>query len=65
MEQLIDDGLVKSIGVSNFSIKKIQNLLDSNPKYKPVINQVESHPYLPYQRMFDFCKQNSKSLNIL
>ena len=61
MEKLKDEELVKSIGVSNFSVMKLQKLLESKPKHKPVINQVESHPYLPYQKMFEFCKKNGKS----
>jgi alcohol dehydrogenase (NADP+)/aldehyde reductase len=47
MEQLVDNGLVKNIGVSNFEISDIQKILEINKK--PIaINQFEVHPY--YQR---------------
>ena len=40
MEQLVDEGLVKSIGVSNYSSKQVQEVLD-NSRIKPAINQVK------------------------
>lgn len=39
MENLVDRGLVKSIGVSNFSPEKIQDIL-SNARIPPAVNQV-------------------------
>jgi glycerol 2-dehydrogenase (NADP+) len=41
MEKLVDDGLVKSIGVSNFNITKLKSLL-KEARIKPAVNQV--HP---------------------
>jgi len=43
MEQLVDAGLVKQIGVSNFSISQVEALL-AQCRIKPVCNQVELHP---------------------
>lgn len=40
MEALVDAGLVKHIGVSNFTQERVQHLLD-NAKIKPAVNQVE------------------------
>lgn len=40
----MDDGLVKHIGISNFSCKKIDDLL-SYADIKPAVLQVEVHPY--------------------
>lgn len=40
MEKLVDLGLVKSIGVSNFNSQQIDRLL-ANCRIKPVTNQVE------------------------
>jgi len=58
MEKLVDEGLVKSIGVSNFSSKKINTLLASSPKIVPATNQVELHPYLPQKALLETCKQH-------
>ena len=44
MESLVDEGLVRSIGVSNWTVDKLQELL-SFAKIKPSLNQVELHPY--------------------
>jgi diketogulonate reductase-like aldo/keto reductase len=39
MEKLIDEGLVKSIGISNFSVKKVEDLL-KYARFTPAVNQV-------------------------
>ncbi|RDI44770.1 aldo/keto reductase [Aquicella lusitana] len=56
MEALVDKGLVKNIGVSNFSISKLQMLLKQS-KYKPAVNQVECHPYLAQTELMSFCRE--------
>ncbi|EKU97163.1 aldo/keto reductase, diketogulonate reductase [Leptolyngbya sp. PCC 7375] len=58
MESLVDKGLCHHIGVSNFSIVKLQNLLD-NARLQPEINQIELHPYLQQPSMLDFCQANN------
>lgn len=45
MEKLVDEGLVKSIGVSNFNIQSILDLL-SYARIAPAVNQIEVNPYL-------------------
>ena len=55
MEKLVDQGLVRHIGVSNTSIKKLKDLL-SYARIKPAINQVEGHPYLRNQELIDYCQ---------
>jgi aldehyde reductase len=58
MEQCVQLGLTKSIGVSNFNIKQIQNILEV-ATIKPAVNQVENHPYLTQNKLKDFCESNS------
>ena len=60
MEKLVDDGLVKSIGVSNFTVKKLGDLHSLPPRIMPVCNQVEVHPFLPQNKLIEYCKQKSK-----
>ncbi len=57
MEALVDKGLCRHVGVSNFSIAKLKKLLDQ-ARLRPEMNQVELHPYLQQQAMSDFCRQN-------
>lgn len=45
MEDLVDDGLVRHLGVSNFSVPKWKHILDM-ARLPPEVNQVEMHPYL-------------------
>jgi aldehyde reductase len=57
MEELVDAGLVRSIGISNFNIQQIQRVLD-NCRIKPAMLQIEMHPYLPNKGLIDFCHAN-------
>lgn len=45
LEQLVDEGLVRHIGVANFPNALLMDLL-SYARVKPAVNQVEIHPYL-------------------
>ncbi|EGW32900.1 D-arabinose dehydrogenase [Spathaspora passalidarum NRRL Y-27907] len=57
MEDIIDKtSKVKSIGVSNYSIPKLKQLLPKVRKYAPVVNQIELHPQLPQLELVDYCK---------
>lgn len=62
MEALLEKGLVRSIGVSNFNSKQIQRILDKRC-ITPVVNQVECHPYLSQDRLQDFCANHNINLN--
>ena len=54
MLKLRDKGLVKSIGVSNFSISKLEQLI-AESSVVPVVNQVELHPYNPQNELLNYC----------
>ncbi|KXN86116.1 Glycerol 2-dehydrogenase (NADP(+)) [Leucoagaricus sp. SymC.cos] len=53
MEKLLQIGKVKSIGVSNFSIKTLEELL-LHVKVVPAVNQVEAHPCLPQSELKEY-----------
>ncbi|XP_005186080.1 aldo-keto reductase family 1 member A1 [Musca domestica] len=55
MERLLDLGLAKSIGISNFNQKQIQRVLD-NCTVRPANLQIEHHVYLQQPELIDFCK---------
>jgi aldehyde reductase len=55
MEKLVDLGIVKSVGVSNFNSEQITRILE-NCRIKPVNNQVECSPSLNQKKLIEFCK---------
>lgn len=49
---------LRSIGVSNFSIKTLTQLLaDERVTVIPATNQVELHPYLPQEALKKYCEE--------
>lgn len=56
MEEVLKTGKTKAIGVANFSVKYLEDLLPE-AKVVPAVNQIENHPYLPQQDIVDFCKK--------
>ncbi|KAL3131044.1 hypothetical protein ABBQ38_000362 [Trebouxia sp. C0009 RCD-2024] len=61
MEKLVEEGLVKSIGISNFSVKKVEDLLQY-AKIAPAVNQVELHPYFRNEKLHKYC--DSKKIHL-
>ena len=57
MEEVFNKGLTRAIGISNFSITKIEALLKT-AKVVPAANQVELHLYLQQKKLQTYC--NSK-----
>ncbi|KAM6567543.1 non-functional NADPH-dependent codeinone reductase 2 [Cannabis sativa] len=56
MEECQTLGLTKTIGVSNFSCKKLQTLL-ATAKIPPAFNQVELNPVWQQRKLREFCKE--------
>jgi len=54
MERLVDAGLVRSIGVSNWTITALIDTL-SYARIKPVCNQFELQPYYSREQLVTFC----------
>ena len=54
MEKLVEQNLTKSIGVSNYNVQNLLIIL-SICKIKPVVDEVEFHPYLYQKDLKEFC----------
>ncbi|KAL1513172.1 hypothetical protein ABEB36_002617 [Hypothenemus hampei] len=58
MEEQVDKGLTKSIGLSNFNLKQITRVLE-NSRIKPSSLQIELHAYHQQHELVEFCKKNN------
>ena len=63
MEALYDSGKARAIGVSNFSTKKLGDLL-SVARIPPAVNQVECHPSWQQPKLHEFCKSKGVHLSV-
>lgn len=54
LEKIYQDGRVRSIGVSNFHVHHLENLLKETT-IVPVINQIEFHPHLTQEKVRAYC----------
>jgi len=55
MEAIADAGKARAIGVSNFTIPRLEQLL-SIARIPPTVNQIEIHPFLPNNEVVEWCK---------
>ncbi|XP_061674279.1 aldo-keto reductase family 1 member A1-A [Syngnathoides biaculeatus] len=55
MEDLVDRGLVKAVGLSNFNARQVDDIIKM-ARHKPAVNQVESHPYLSQADLLAHCR---------
>jgi len=60
LEEIYKSGRAKAIGVSNYAIAHVEELLDSS-KVVPAVNQIEYHPFLYEDQasLLKFCKQHN------
>jgi diketogulonate reductase-like aldo/keto reductase len=61
LETLYKEGRVKAIGVSNFHIHHLEDLMNV-AEIKPMVNQVEYHPRLTQKELHAFCKEQGIQL---
>lgn len=57
MEHLYNEGFARAIGVSNFQIHHLRDLMEEGT-IMPMVNQVEFHPLLTQKELLSFCKEN-------
>lgn len=56
MENLVDGGKCRAIGLSDVSLKELLPIYEA-ARIKPAVIQVEAHPYLPETELLEFCKE--------
>ncbi len=56
MEEAAGQGLARHIGVSNFHLGRVQELVNGS-RIPPEMNQVELHPFLPQQQLLEGCRK--------
>ncbi|OIJ15601.1 glyoxal reductase [Anaerobacillus arseniciselenatis] len=61
LEKLYKDGRIRAIGVSNFHVTHLEDLI-ADCEVVPMVNQVEYHPRLTQVELHEFCKQNKIQL---
>lgn len=61
LEELYESGKVRAIGVSNFHVHHLEDLL-ADAKVKPALNQVELHPHLNQSDLLAFCTKQGIAL---
>ncbi|CAO2033860.1 unnamed protein product [Urochloa humidicola] len=57
MEELVNMGLVRSIGISNYGVFLTRDCL-AYAKIKPAVNQIEMHPYFQRDSLVKFCQKH-------
>lgn len=58
LERLYEEGLVKAIGVCNFTEEYLE-CINNNSNIMPMINQIECHPYLQQKQLRKYCKERN------
>lgn len=58
MEELYEEGILKAIGVSNFSVEHLENLVN-HARIKPMVNQLLIHPGVTQTETRNYCKKHT------
>lgn len=56
LEKLYKDGKIRAIGVSNFQVHHLEDLI-ADAEVKPMVNQIEFHPLLTQIEVREYCKK--------
>ncbi|KAF7543082.1 hypothetical protein G7Z17_g11032 [Cylindrodendrum hubeiense] len=59
LEDAVEEGEIKMAGVSNYGVAHIEELIASNPRVPPVINQIEVHPFNTQTGIRDTCAKHN------
>jgi len=59
LEELVEKGKIRNIGVSNFNIRRLNNLTSNALKIKPAVNQVEINFWFPQPELLKWSKENN------
>ncbi|KAF8627391.1 hypothetical protein AX17_006206 [Amanita inopinata Kibby_2008] len=58
LEELVERGKIRNIGVSNFNVRRLKNLTGNPLKIKPAVNQVEVNFWFPQPDLLKWSKEN-------
>lgn len=58
LEKLLDDGRVRAIGVSNYLIRHLDEVI-ANSEVVPMVDQVEFSPFLYQKELLEYCRSNN------
>src|SRR5919109_458157 len=61
MMKLLSEGRTRAIGVSNYTIRHLEELLQTSD-IVPAVNQVEFHPFLYQRELLKYCRDHSIQL---
>ncbi|MDQ8188386.1 aldo/keto reductase [Pelagicoccus sp. SDUM812002] len=57
MQRLREEGKLRSIGVSNFTVRRFEEQFFRRIGEVPAVNQFERHPYFPNNELIDYCRE--------
>ena len=58
LEALVEEGRCRAVGVSNFTVRHLTELLQSS-RIVPAVNQVELHPFLQQRELVHYCAEHA------
>ncbi|KAG5641608.1 hypothetical protein DXG03_004645 [Asterophora parasitica] len=59
LEELVEKGKIRNIGVSNFNVRRLKNLTANPLKIRPAINQVELSYWNPQPELLEWSKAHN------